>query len=230
MNESADQTQVTASPDEPMRAAPDRDLIDTTAEYQSVVMSAKLDVKRAEAVYNKSGTKADFNRLRFAREEVLRLYGLKAKFSTKDAYGNPIPQAPTIADIRAKKSFIELKKGLMKKFGDVGPENEILIENIMSMIERQEIMRLDPDVDTKELMSIDLRISSNIEHLRKSLPTKDAAAERGLHERTVAILEIVEGEMRNDPVKLRRILESMADAGYITAPGGKVGRTAKRAR
>lgn len=190
-------------------------------------MSAKLDVQRAEAAYAKSGSKADFARVRIARDELLRLAGLKSKYATKDEAGNPIP---TVADIRAKKSFVDLKAALMNKYAGVGPENEILVENIMSLIERQELMRMDDDVDTKELMSIDFRISSNIEHLRKSLPTKDAGREKAVQDRTVSILQIVEGELRNDAVKLRRILEAVAEAGYITAPGGRVGRTTKRTR
>lgn len=192
-----------------------------------MVLSARLDVQRAETAYAKNGTKTTFQQVTLTRNELLRLIGLRSKYTVRQIDETPLP---TVADIRAKKSFTDLKAALMDKYATVGPENEILIENIMSLVERQELMRLDPDADTKELMSIDLRISSNIEHLRKSLPTKDQATERAVRERTEAILMLVEGELINDAVKLRRILDSAAEAGYITAPGGKIGRAAKRGR
>lgn len=191
-----------------------------------MVMSAKLDTARAEAAYSKASTNANFKQVQNCRNEVLRLYGLKDKYVRQQG-DEPIP---TVNEVRAFPEIKSRRKALMDKYGVLGPENEIIVENIMSLVERQEIMRHDADADTKELMSIDARISANIEHLRKSLPTKDAGREKAVTDRTVAILEIMEAELRNDAVKLRRILEAVADAGYITAPGGRVGRTAKRSR
>lgn len=216
-SESSETIQETRTPN------PDRRFADTTPEFQSILLSARLDVSRAEAKLAKSGSRTDFQAVTRARDELLRVVGLASKFKIHD--GAP----PTPIEIRALPSVVSRRKALTEKYGKVGAEADIIIDSIMSLVERQEIMRLDPDADLRDLMSIDTRIMSDIDHLRKTLPTKTEAQDRAIQEAVAATLTVVEAVLRNDPVKMRIILKDLSDEGIITAPGGKIGRASKRA-